>query len=40
MRNNKSHTNLIVIGQVTGYDGDEIPTIGGSLLIVPVIRKG
>jgi len=38
MRNCKSHTNLILIGQVTGYDGDEIPTIGGSLLIVPGMR--
>ena len=34
MRKVKSHSNLIAIGQVTGYDGDEIPTIGGSLLIV------
>ena len=37
MRAVKSHSNLIAIGQVTGYDGDEIPTIGGSLLIVPGI---
>lgn len=37
MRKIKSHSNLIAIGQVTGYDGDEIPTIGGSLLIVPGI---
>lgn len=37
MRNSKSHSNLILTGQVTGYDGDEIPTIGGSLLIVPGI---
>lgn len=37
MRNGKSHSNLILTGQVTGYDGDEIPTIGGSLLIVPGI---
>jgi len=34
MRTVKSHSNLIVIGLMTGYDGDEIPTIGGSLLIV------
>ena len=34
MRRVKSHSNLIAIGQMTGYDGDEIPTIGGSLLIV------
>ena len=34
MRKVKSHSNLIAIGQMTGYDGDEIPTIGGSLLIV------
>lgn len=38
MRNGKSHSNLILTGQVTGYDGDEIPTIGGSLLIVPACR--
>lgn len=37
MRKGKSHSNLILTGQVTGYDGDEIPTIGGSLLIVPGI---
>ena len=37
MRTVKSHSNLIVIGQVTGYDGDEIPTIGDLFLIVPGI---
>lgn len=34
MRRVKSHSNLIAIGLMTGYDGDEIPTIRGSLLIV------
>ena len=38
MINYKSHTNLILIGQVTGYDGDEIPTIGDLFLIVPGVR--
>ena len=38
MINRKSHSNLIVIGQVTGYDGDEIPTIGDLFLIVPGVR--
>ena len=39
MRNGKSHTNLILTGQVTGYDGDEIPTIGDLFLIVPGIGE-
>jgi len=34
MRKVKSHSNLIVIGLMTGYDGDEIPTIGDLFLIV------
>ena len=34
MRTVKSHSNLIVIGLMTGYDGDEIPTIGDLFLIV------
>ena len=34
MRKVKSHSNLIAIGLMTGYDGDEIPTIGDLFLIV------